>query len=60
MFATMPDRADSVDDVTSGQVIAASQFRVTGPAPAQRAALAKKTRAGGTVDCAVHAAAAEQ
>jgi len=59
MFAAAPDWADSVNDVTSRQVIAACQFRITSPAPAQQAALVKKTWASGTVDCAIHAAATE-
>jgi len=58
--AAMPDRADRVDDELHRQAMAAGDTRLAGRATAERPALLEQAGSGGTVDGAVHAAAAEQ
>src|SRR5205807_2249937 len=53
-------RSDRMDDVLRGQAIAACQPRLTGRAAADRAAFLQEFGAGGAVDRAIDAAAAEQ
>jgi hypothetical protein len=49
-----------VDDVFGGQVVAARDLRPAGRTAAERAALGEESRAGGAVDGAVDATAAQQ
>src|SRR5205814_9940446 len=56
----VPDGADGVDHVLRRQQIAAGDLSVAGGAAAERSALAQQFRPRRAVDCAGHAAAAEQ
>ena len=60
MAAVPPDGADGVDDVPAGQVIGGGQLGLSRLTAVEGAALRQKPRPGGTVDSAVHAAAAQQ
>jgi hypothetical protein len=58
--AVAPARADRVDDVLRGQVVAGGEPGVAGRAAAELAALGEQALAGAAVDRAVDPAAAEQ
>ncbi len=58
--AALPDGADGVDHVLAGQVVSPGDLGLAGFAAVQRAALLQQPRAGGAVDGAVHAPAAQQ
>ena len=58
--AAAPDGADSVDDVSRGQIVPPGQLRVAGRAAAEPGAFLQQPRAGGAVDRPVHPAAAQQ
>ena len=56
----IPHRADGVEDEAGGKSKAFGQLRVAGLASAKQTTLMEQVRAGGAVDCAINAAAAEQ
>ena len=60
LAAAAPDRPDRVDHVPGRKPIAAGDLGGAGGAAAERAALGDQFRAGGAMDGAVDAAAAEQ
>src|SRR5262249_49584259 len=60
LAATAPHRSDGVDDVLGFEAVAAGDLGGTGIAAAERATFGEKLRAGGAMDGAVDAAAAEQ
>ena len=60
MVAAVPHRADGVDHVARGKQTGGSGFRVAGLAAAEQPALLEDRGAAGSVDRAVHAAAAAQ
>ena len=60
LAAAAPDRTDRMDDVPGLEAIAAGDLGGTGVATAQGLALGQQLGAGGTMDGAVDAAAAEQ
>ena len=60
VMTVLPDGACCMDDVSARQAVPAGDFRLTGLASVQRPARLKKLRPRGTVDRAVHAAAAQQ
>ena len=60
VLAAVPHRADGVDHVARRQVVAAGQSDLAGRTAAERPALLEQLRAGGAVDRAVDASAAEQ
>ena len=57
--AAAPDRADGVDDVPRGQIVAAGQLRVAGRAAAEPPAFLQQPGPGRAVDRPVHPAAAQ-
>ena len=59
-MAAVPHGAHGMDHVPAGQVIGGGDFGIAGPAAAQSAAFRQKLRPGGSVDGAVHSAAAQQ
>lgn len=58
--ATMPDRADGVDDVAGGQAVAGSDFCLACLAAVELAAFGKQLRPGSAVNGTVHPASAQQ
>ena len=60
MMTILPDGACGVDDVFARQAIPAGDLRFAGSASVQRPALLKQLRSRGTMDRAVHTAAAQQ
>jgi hypothetical protein len=58
--AAAPDRSDRMDDVPGLEAVAAGDLGGAGVAAAQGLALGQQLRAGGAVDGAIDAAAAEQ
>ena len=55
-----PDRSDGVDDESSGQTIATSDFRFTGFTAAKRTAFRKQLRSSGAMNRSVDSAAADK
>src|SRR5438094_8539850 len=60
MCPAMPDRSDGVDDESSGQTIATSDFRFTGFTAAKCTAFREQFRSSGAMNRAVDSAAAEK
>jgi len=59
VIAAIPYRADGVDDVRGGELIALGEFGLAGFAASEQAAFVKKIRTSGTMDCAVDSSTAE-
>src|SRR5207244_2376641 len=60
MCPAMPDRSDGVNDESSGQTIAASDFRFTGFTAAKCTAFRKQLRSRGAMNRAIDSSAAEK
>ena len=60
LAAAMPDRSDSMNDMPRREPVTLRYFGLAGGAAAEAAAFGQKLRAGGTMDGAVDAPAAEQ
>ena len=60
MSPAAPDRSDGVNDESSGQTIAASDFRLPGLTTAQRSTFGEQFRSGSAMNRAVHSAPAEK
>ena len=60
LVAAVPDRADGVDDVAGGEVVAAGDARLAGGAAAKGPALGYQLGAGGAVNGAVDAGPAKE
>ena len=58
--ATLPDRADRMDNIAGRQSIATGQARVAGLTAAERAAFGEQFGTCGTMDCAVDATATKE
>jgi hypothetical protein len=56
----MPDRSDGVDDESSGQTIATSDFRFTGFTAAKCTAFPAQFRTGSAMDRAIDSAATQK
>jgi hypothetical protein len=58
--ATVPDRADGMNDMPRRKPVARGDLGVAGLAACKRAAFGKQPRPGGAMDRAINPAAAEQ
>ena len=58
--AAVPDRSNGMNDVRSRKTIALRQFRIAGPAAAEKTAFGQQLRSGCATDGAAHAAARKE
>ena len=59
VIATIPYRADGMDDVRGRESIAPGEFGLAGFAASEESTFVKKIRTSGTMDCAVDSSTAE-